>query len=579
MGECLKVTWMQLEVPAPLSLPPEKEPQECCKRNSPYQNGQGIKPAICCDAHSSPGTGNGSGTSGGTGHALSSCGSKRCSGHPVRYGTGEIVVGQSDLVTNGHGISWGHTRRFSSRLSNPVSLGNGYNWQIEEWSYLLFRKNGGITIMGNPDAELWFDLVNGKYTPRFSVKDSFHYNTDEENYQWTTLNGQVTRYHQDGYFMSRTDSYGNKVEVTSRHANDFHPLEVQQTSIINSQSVTDSFLYSYDSNTADDPYLLSIIHRRKTGTGSWKNISKVSYTYYNPGDLYGNIGDLRTVTNADWDGSVWNSTGTIHYRYWVEANETSSSSSSSSSSAYQQDNSKHRLKYIVDAAAYQKMIDDPTISHPLTATDLQVSLYASHYFEYDDEGKVTKEIVNGGSQSYTFSYQLSTFQDGYNRWKRKTIETQPDGTKNIVYTNYASQTMLKVFQAGTEEWYEYYQYDPSGNLQLKADPSAITGYDEDYADLLGLNPITGLYTYLHNTEGLIHTYTHHGPTGFLASESVQKGEQGTSIKLSEYKYIPCYQISETSSSSSSSSSSAASQIYWFLHQEIEYPPRPTRRKK
>ena len=40
----------------------------------------------------------------------------------------------------------------------------------------------------------------------------------------------------------------------------------------------------------------------------------------------------------------------------------------------------------------------------------------------------------------------SDFLDGYNAWKFQTVETLPDGNTNTVYTNFAGQVMLTVFQ-------------------------------------------------------------------------------------------------------------------------------------
>ena len=94
----------------------------------------------------------------------------------------------------------------------------------------------------------------------------------------------------------------------------------------------------------------------------------------------------------------------------------------------------------------------------LVASDFQVSQYADFYFEYDSARRVTKEIVQGGSRTFTFSYSESANADGYNSWKTKTVETLPGGTQNIVYSNYAGQTMLHVFKDGADEWLEFWKY-------------------------------------------------------------------------------------------------------------------------
>ena len=88
------------------------------------------------------------------------------SDQPIRYATGELALVASDLSGNGFGISWGHTRSFSSMLSSPLDLGNGWNWQIREWKYLILSGNGIgsppsslVVLMGSPGQVAWFDLT------------------------------------------------------------------------------------------------------------------------------------------------------------------------------------------------------------------------------------------------------------------------------------------------------------------------------------------------------------------------------------------------------------------------------------
>ncbi len=51
---------------------------------------------------------------------------------------------------------------------------------------------------------------------------------------------------------------------------------------------------------------------------------------------------------------------------------------------------------------------------------------------------------------------------------------------------------------------------------LAANPSAVSGYDETYADLL--NQESGNYEYMSDNSGRVHTYQYHGPTGYLTAE-------------------------------------------------------------
>jgi hypothetical protein len=87
---------------------------------------------------------------------------------------------------------------------------------------------------------------------------------------------------------------------------------------------------------------------------------------------------------------------------------------------------------------------------------------------------------SGGLGTYEFAYHTSGFADGHNSWRRKTVETLPDGNQNIVFTNFAGQVMLSVFKDVTtsDEWITYHRYDADGRLILTANPSAVSGYDE-----------------------------------------------------------------------------------------------------
>jgi hypothetical protein len=104
----------------------------------------------------------------------------------------------------------------------------------------------------------------------------------------------------------------------------------------------------------------------------------------------------------------------------------------------------------------------PTPSWTPSATDAEVADYADLYLEYDDVQRVTTRTAqgegcsscSGGLGTSTFSYTTSAFADGYNSWKRKTVETLADGNENITFTNFADQTMLQVFHDTTtdDEW-------------------------------------------------------------------------------------------------------------------------------
>ncbi|AGA25127.1 RHS repeat-associated core domain-containing protein [Singulisphaera acidiphila] len=256
-----------------------------------------------------------------------------------------------------------------------------------------------------------------------------------------------------------------------------------------------------------------------TNGGAWTTVRKVEYDYYGKSDSHGNIGDLRTATIKDGGGNVID---VDYYRYYT----------SDTSTGY-----KHGLKYFFSPASYARLA--AAVIDPLTATDTQVAPYADNYFEYDSEHRVTKEIAQGfgcsvctsGLGAFTFQYTTSSNSNGMNRWKVKTVETLPDNNQLIVFTNYAGAIMLKVFRDTTthQDWVEFWKYDDNGKVVLHAFPSAVTGYNENYADLLG--EVSGNYGYLSDYSGQIETFTYiasGAAIGNLSTASVQKGELGVS---------------------------------------------------
>jgi hypothetical protein len=59
-----------------------------------------------------------------------------------------------DPQAGGFGVPWGHTRSFASRLTQSTNLGNGVNWQIQQWTYLVVQDSGTVVVMGDANAVL-----------------------------------------------------------------------------------------------------------------------------------------------------------------------------------------------------------------------------------------------------------------------------------------------------------------------------------------------------------------------------------------------------------------------------------------
>ncbi|MBI3861131.1 MAG: hypothetical protein HY290_04465, partial [Planctomycetia bacterium] len=521
---------------------------------------------------------------------------------PVRYATGELVFLASDFQSNGFGIPWGHTRSFSSRLTTPVNLGNGWNWQIREWTYLILdnlrRGTTSITtavLMGEAGQTVWFDKTASIFVPRYGELDSLVLDLNSQAFYHTTTDGITTVYSAlTGALLSKQDQAGNTLTVVSRAANTFNITEVQRSYTTGGTTTTESFQYTYDDPASAKAQLTTVLLRRKVGSGDWSSVQRANYTYYGYADPNGNPGDLQTVVTQTWAGSAWAETGTTYYRYYarpVTVSGSSSSSLSSLSSASSLSSSSagalilHAMKFVLLPAMYDQMVADGF--NPLSASNAQLSLYADFYYEYDTNGRVVRETVKAGSQTFAFSSVQSAFSDGYNNWSTKTTETLPDGNQNIVYTNYAGLTMLKVFQATAtssssssgssssgstaNQWCTYFRYNSTGKLILQANPSAVSGFDETKADLVNWQGSTAQY--LKNNAGLINTYTYDSASGFKSGDLVQQGTLGLPIIVRQYEYVACCVSLSSSSSSSnpSSSPSPALPCRYLQSKLIEYP--------
>lgn len=457
---------------------------------------------------------------------------------PVRYASGALELSATDLHSDGFGIPWGHTRRFNNLLEIPQTVGNGMNWTVDEWPFLVFKKSFDpdvttIYAKAHPGGAWWFDRTTAEFEARFGERVNLELDSVNQLYRLTEKNGYVTEFSSTtGMFKKRTDSAGNAVEVTAVAANGYCIAQAERTTTVGSDTITEQYLYQYTSPTGN-LQLSDVTIRRRVNSGAWEKVLRTSYTYYTTSDSHGSDGDLKTVITEAANGSGWIATGTTLYRYYTDP----APALSGPAGLPQPEFPLHLLKFVVLPDAFERLAADPHVSDPLTANDSLVAQYADHYFEYDDDRRVKRERVDGGSRQFDYERSVSTHADEYNHWKTKTVESRPDGSELTVYSNFAGQTMLSSLRKGSDVWTEFFKYDEDAQLVLQASPSAVSGYDDQYPDLL--HETSGEYEYLRDHDGLITLFAYHGASGKLAAESVQQGQLGTPTTLREIAYAAC----------------------------------------
>ena len=166
-----------------------------------------------------------------------------------------------------------------------------------------------------------------------------------------------------------------------------------------------------------------------------------------------------------------------------------------------------------------------------------------NYSQYDGSQRVTLETSavcescpGGGSTSDSFSYSAGP-GGGYAEWAMKTVQTLPDSSQIVVYTNYVGLPILYVAIDSTGEnmWGTFYRYNDNGQVIWQAMPSALAlpsdlSTLEGYSDLMNYDTTTLRYEYVNNDTGLIEVTDYFGPSetpaGYVKDLQVQQGQSG-----------------------------------------------------
>jgi RHS repeat-associated protein len=477
---------------------------------------------------------------------------------PVRYFDGTVAMSTTDLTSDGFGVPWTQSRSWSNtpgyagvaltQYGGAPLTYNGNGWVDTQLPFMETNNeyNTAIVVLSGTNA-LFFDNIGGQWTPRFFTQEQLSLANGE--FLLTDTAGDQIHFNafagtpgssQWGRFLSMTDANGNTTTVTSWTA-DGKPTEiVRSTPLGQSPAATESWLYSYVSSGVNQGLLANVTLRRLAADGTWTIVRQVDYTYYDTGEANGNPNDLKTAIVEDAAG---NALDTSYYRYYPDVEGFDG------------------LKYVFNADSFARL--SAAVGNPFTATDAQVAPYADNYYEYDAQRRVTKEVAQGttcdcsdtgGQGTFTYSYDGNDNPTGYNIWQTRTIETLPDNSptfvsENIVYSNGYGETMLKVYESGppgqTQQWDTFYEYDNAGRPILKANPSAVTGYDESDPDLL--NNVNGHYQYLQDNQGEIDLTDYYttttatettpgGAAGYVQDTKIEQGQLGTPILQTSTQY-------------------------------------------
>jgi len=444
------------------------------------------------------------------------------------------------LKSQGYGLGWGHTLSYSNQLLADSTPGvNGFRWFVKELPQLGKDASGNIAVIGIINDAIWFNKSGSVYVARFFSPETLSESgTGSSNeFTFTDAQGQVTKFFgfdaaipaaKQGQLKSFTDAYGHTYTPTYDGNNRVTVLSMGSSPGI-------SYNYEYYTSGLNSGRLQYVTLKRGT-----TNVRRISYTYHETGTGNGLTGDLKQALLQEWNGSAWDDMHKNYFRY-----HTADGSGGI----------VHGLKYVVGPEGCARMAA-AGMTDPDAEADTTLNNYADHQFEYDDgtNKRVTTEIVNGqgsvndaGSSStasrstYGYTYATSAHADGFNNWKKKTMETRPDGHKLTVYCNYAGQPILKVleeYSGGSptgNKWYEYFKYDGQGRVIQRGTSEAVASYSEASPGLVTLNSSVGLIRVYEYYPAQSSSITGEAPSR-LRYEKVKQGNTGTEIKVREWQY-------------------------------------------
>ena len=450
-------------------------------------------------------------------------GSSACNDNPVFFKNGAIELTVTDLASP-LGSPLAQSRAFANRMSADYFGPTGWNWVGPEVPSLVFS-GSSIMVLFGPNKPYWFDVSGSTYTPRYAILGA-QLSYDSTNHQYVFVlrapgRTDQTIFDVSGRLVSRTDANGLTISTTYVSG-----LLTTLTRVVGSVTERLRYTYSYEGSG----YVFANVTYSREISSVETNVLRAVYTYYASGHAYGNVGDLKTVTlQQPTSGGGWENISVRYHRYYKSGDT---------------DGFAHGLKLHIGPEGYRLAWNNGINFE--TATDATLRTYSEHYFKYDpstravtfEDAAICSTCPRGTTGDTFVITQRGSGGTGFNSWQTRCELTFRDGSKLTVYTNSVAQPIFKIETSadGTQEWYHFFQYDSEGRLVVEASPSAITGYNEIYDDLVNWAG-SGSSTYIRASDGLLNTYDYATSNPkYLQTEMIRHGKSGTDIKLKAYTY-------------------------------------------
>jgi RHS repeat-associated protein len=436
---------------------------------------------------------------------------------------------------------------FGFGWSNAAGFGGGAGGNYREFpSAPVMIDDPSCYLVFRCAAAQFFDKVSGSFVPRDGALETLTENTTNKELILADSTGQQFIFHsfdtslhigQRGRLKSQKDANGNTV-LSNTYNGSGQLTTTASATTTGGTTTTVSTAYTYLTSGSNSGRISTITRTEQVGGGSAVTVRTGDLTYYDGTTSNGTLGDLKSAVIKDGSSNTLES---HYFRYWTTTSATGYPGA---------------LKYAVTGEAYERLVTWAAANSTTVdaATGAQVAVFADLYLEFDAVKRITRldaqgadcSMCSGGIGTYTYSYDVSPFAEGYNSWKFQRTETRPDGSVNLIFSNYVQEPLLIVHQEGGLEWKSFFNYDSSGRLTTFAAPSAISGYDATKADLL--HNQSGNYQHLRDSLGVVGTLSYYtsttatestagGVSGYLNQTAIQRGETGTSIPQGATQYF------------------------------------------
>jgi YD repeat-containing protein len=265
----------------------------------------------------------------------------------IRYLDGAVRLNTSDLQSAGFGIPWGQTRSWASDPRYAPVNTTGVGWDVTQQPFLLQSSDRRTLVLVTSGTDTrYFDLNGSTYTPRFFYQEQLRPAAGQFILTDTTGN-QLTFFDfsnpptLQGKLQTIRDPFGNPTNL-QWDPQTGHLLQMQRTDVT---GAVERYVYSYIP-TGPNAGLLQNVQLVLQVTGQPQVVRQVVNTYYNQGDRFGNVGDLKTAFIED-GAQTPHVLDVDYYRYYTPG---------------EQGGQPHQLKYVFNPHSFDRLtagVGDP----------------------------------------------------------------------------------------------------------------------------------------------------------------------------------------------------------------------------